>query len=146
MPTAAKLMSAIALALVALIASEQVKPLLPEGTAFGYFSYANAAIAAIVGWKLIGGRAGRGVMSAINNGLTGMLSMVLIVLFAHAFRIMFFNSRKLRYDSTAEAVQDIFQMMAENGVLLFHFNILFTLIGGALFSGLAAEATSRRWR
>lgn len=139
-------MSAIALALVAFIASEQFKPLMPEGTDFGAFSYVNAGFAAIVGWKLIGRRAGRGVMQGINNGLTGMLAMVLIVLFIHAFWIMFGNSRKLRYDSVSGAIQDIFSMMSEYGLLLLQANIITTLLGGAVFCGLLAEATSRRWR
>lgn len=146
MPTAAKLMSAIALALVAFIVSEQVKPLLPEGTDFGYFSFVNAGFAAYVGWKLIGKRAGRGVMRSINNGLTGMVAMVLLVLFVQSFWIMFENSRKLRYDSVSEAIQSIFSMMTEYGLLLLQVNIITTLIGGAVFCGLLAEATSRRWR
>ena len=146
MPTAAKLMSAIALALVAFIASEQFKPLKPEGTDFGLFSFVNAAFAAFVGWKLIGKRAGQGIMKGINNGLTGMLAMLLLVLFVHAFWIMFENSRKLRYDSVSEAIQSIFAMMTENGLLLLQANIITTLLGGAVFCGLLAEATSRRWR
>lgn len=146
MPTAAKLMSAIALALVAFIASEQFKPQMPEGTDFGLFSYVNATLAAIVGWKLIGKRAGRGVMQGVNNGLTGMLAMVLVVLFVHSFWNMFENSQKLRYDSVSEAIQSIFSMMTEHGLLLIKPNILLTLLGGAVFSGLLAEATSRRWR
>ena len=146
MPTAAKLMSAIALALVAFVASEQFKPLMPEGTDFGNFSFFNAGIAAIIGWKLIGAKAGRGILSGINGGLTGMIAMVLVVLFIHAFWIMFENSRSLRYDSVSEAIQSIFSMMTEYGVLLLRPNILMTLLGGAVFSGLLAEATSRRWR
>ncbi|MFY0595759.1 MAG: TrgA family protein [Cognatishimia sp.] len=146
MPTAAKLMSAIALALVAFIASEQFKPLLPEGTDFGYFSFVNAAFGLYFGWRIIGKGAGRGIAKGINNGLTGMLAMVLVVLFAHAFWIMQQNSRNLRYDSTAEAIQSIFAMMTENALLMLQFNIITTLVGGAVFCGLLAEATSRRWR
>ncbi|UZD92088.1 TrgA family protein [Cognatishimia activa] len=146
MPTAAKLMSAIALGLLAIVVSEQVKPLLPEGTDFGYFSLVNAGFAAYVGWKLIGKRAGRGVAQSINNGLTGMLAMLLLVLFAHSFWIMYENSRKLRYGSVSEAIQDIFSMMTEYGLLLLQVNIITTLLGGAVFCGLLAEATSRRWR
>ena len=146
MPTAAKLMAAIALALVAFIVSEQVKPLLPEGTDFGYFSLINAFFGMIVGWKLIGAKAGQGVARSINHGFTGVLALILVTLFAHAFWIMFENSRKLRYDSTDEAVQAIFQMMVEFGLLMLQINIITTLAGGAVFCGLLAEATSRRWR
>lgn len=146
MPTAAKLMSAIALALVAFIVSEQFKPLMPEGTDFGYFSFVNAGFAAYVGWKLIGKRAGRGVAQGINNGLTGMLAMVLLILFVHSFWKMYENSKQLKYKSVADAIQSIFSMMTEYGLLLLQTNIITTLLGGALFCGLLAEATSRRWR
>ncbi|CUJ29037.1 TrgA family protein [Cognatishimia activa] len=146
MPTAAKLMSAIALALVAFIVSEQVKPLLPEGTDFGYFNYVNSFFGAVVGWKLIGARAGRGVSRSINNGITGVLALLLVTLFAHGFWEMFENSLNLRYDTTAEAVQSIFETMLENALLLLNTNIIITLIGGAVFCGLLSEATSRRWR
>ncbi len=146
MPTAAKLMSAIALGLVAFIVSEQFKPLMPEGTDFGHFSLVNAVIALIVGWKVIGSRAGKGVMNGINAGLTGMLAMLIIVLFAHAFWIMVQNSLNLRYDSTSEAVQSVFSMMGEHALMLLKVNIVITLVGGAVFCGLLAEATSRRWR
>jgi len=146
MPTAAKLMSAIGLALVAFIVSEQFKPLMPESTDFGYFSLVNAGFAAIVGWKVIGSRAGRGVMNGINTGITGMMAMVILVLFAHSSWIMVQNSFKRRYDSTSEAIQSIFGMMSEYGLLLAQVHIITTLIGGAIFCGLLAEATSRRWR
>lgn len=146
MPTAAKLMSAIALGLVAFIVSEQFKPLMPEGTDFGYFSLVNAGFAGYVGWKVIGARAGRGVAQGINNGLTGMLAMVLLILFVHSFWKMYENSKELKYKSVADAIQSIFSMMGEYGLLLLQTNIITTLLGGALFCGLLAEATSRRWR
>lgn len=146
MPTAAKLMSAIALALVAFIVSEQFKPLMPEGTDFGYFSFVNAGFAAIIGWKVIGSKAGNGILKSINAGLTGMLAMVILVLFIHCFWIMVQNSWNLRYDSTSEALQSVFGMMSDNALLLLKVNIITTLVGGAVFCGLLSEATSRRWR
>jgi hypothetical protein len=139
-------MSAIALALLAMIVSEQFKPLKPEGTDFGIFTYVNGAIGAIVGWRFIGSRAGNGVVQSINAGLTGMLVLVLATLFVHAFWIMQANSFKLRYSSTTQAIQDMFNIMTENGLLLMQSYILITLVGGALFCGLVSEATARRWK
>lgn len=146
MPTAAKLIAAIVLALVAGVASEQFKPHMPEGFAFGYFTYVNMAFAAIIGWKVIGSRAGEGTMRGVNNGISGMLAMVLVLLFAHSCRLMFYNSINLRYDSTAEAIQSIFGMMLEYGLLLLTPQIITTLLVGALITGLMTEAASRRWR
>ncbi|GAA6207524.1 hypothetical protein NBRC116601_08170 [Cognatishimia sp. WU-CL00825] len=146
MPTAAKLFAALALALVAAIVSEQVKPLLPEGTDFGYFTLINAAYGAFFGWRFVGRHAGNGMIQAMNHGLTGMLALVIFALFMHGARLMLSNSLKMRYDSVAEAIQSIFGMMLENGLLLLHPPIITTLLAGALLSGLLAEAASRRWR
>ncbi len=145
MPTAAKLMSAIAMAFLAFIVSEQVKPLLPEDTQFGYFSFANAAFATLFGWKIVGRNVGKGTISSVNNAISGVLAMVIFLLFAHAARIMYYNAIDLRYKSTADALQSVFDMMFEHGWLMMTPTILLTLLGGALFIGLLAEATSRRW-
>lgn len=145
MPTAAKIMSAVAMAILAFIVSEQVKPLLPEGTQFGYFSFANAGFASLFGWKIVGKYAGKGTISSVNNGITGVLAMVLFLLFAHAARLMYYNAIDLRYKSTAHAVQSVFDMMLEHAWLMMTPTILLTILGGALFIGLLAEATDRRW-
>lgn len=145
MPTAANLMSAIAMAVLAFIVSEQVKPLLPEGTQFGYFSYINAAFATFFGWKIVGKYAGKGTVSSVNQAITGVLAMVIFLLFAHAARIMYYNALDLRYKSTAKAIQSIFDMMLEHAWLMMTPNILLTLLGGALFIGLLAESSARRW-
>ncbi|MDC0737226.1 TrgA family protein [Cognatishimia sp. SS12] len=146
MPTAANLFSALALGLLAAVVSEMIKPLMPEGMDFGYFTYVNFAFGAVIGWKLLGKNAGRGIMPSVNAGITAMLAMVLILLFAHACWQMMGNSLNLRYDRTAEAIQSIFKMMGENGLLLLHPPILVTLFVGAVLAGLLAEAISRRWR
>lgn len=145
MPTAAKLFAAFSLGLVAYIASELFKPTQPEGMDFGYFSLLNASYGAIIGWKIIGTRVGMGIMRAINNGITGMLAMVLVCLFVNSCRLMILKSIDGRYRSTTEAILSIFDMMLEYGLLLFSPPIITTLIVGALFSGLLAESVSRRW-
>ena len=71
MPTAARFVAALCLAVLAWVVSEQIKPLFDEDKAFGNFNLINFVIAVAVGWQVIGSRAGRGLSAAINNGLTG---------------------------------------------------------------------------
>lgn len=146
MPTAAKLFAAISMAFLATIVSEMYKPLLPEGTDFGYFTYVNAIVGLIVGWRVIGKRTGRGIVMGINNGITGVLAMLLVTLFIHSFWEMLGQSMQLRFKSVAEALRGVITKITEYGALLLEPNILITLALGAIFCGLLAEAVSRRWR
>ena len=68
MPTAARLMAALCLAVVGLVVSEMVKPLMPESTDFGYFVQVNIVLGLGVGWFVMGRRAGRGILD-VHHGL-----------------------------------------------------------------------------
>lgn len=146
MPTAAKLIAAIFFAVTTMIASELFKPYMPEGTQFGYFTYMNGAIAASVGWKLLGGRAGNGVTSAINNGVTALFALVLFLLFSHSFRLMIIESTGIGYGSLSEALQDVAQKMVEHGLLVLNTDVLVAFGLGTFATSILAEAASRRWR
>jgi Fe2+ transport system protein B len=146
MPTAAKLIAAILFAVMTMIASEQFKPYMPEGYQFGYFTFLNGAIAASVGWKLIGARVGRGLTSAINTALTAVLALVVVLLFSHSFRLMILESTGIGYASLADALQDIPQKMVDHGMLLLHADILTTFGVGTFITAILAEAAGRRWR
>ena len=146
MPTAAKLIAAIFFAVTTMIASELFKPYMPEGYQFGYFTYMNGVIAASVGWKLIGGRAGHGVTSAINNGVTALVALVLVLLFTHSFRLMILQSTGIGYGSLSEALQDVAQKMVDHGLLLLNTDILMAFGLGTFVTAILAEAASRHWR
>ena len=49
MPTAARLVAAILLAILGWVLSDIVRPLMPEGTSFGWFNYVNSFIGLCVG-------------------------------------------------------------------------------------------------
>jgi len=67
MPTAARLMAALCLAVVGYVVSDMVVPLMPENTDFGRFHYVNAVLGALVGWLIMGPRGGRGPTAAIKG-------------------------------------------------------------------------------
>ncbi|HIF77757.1 MAG TPA: TrgA family protein, partial [Sulfitobacter sp.] len=52
MPTGARLMAAISLAVLAFILSGMVVPLMPESTDFGYFLPLNMMLGLLVGWRV----------------------------------------------------------------------------------------------
>ncbi|SEO88875.1 hypothetical protein SAMN04490248_11525 [Salinihabitans flavidus] len=146
MPTAARLVAAVFMAVLGAVVSELVKPELPEGTGFGYFTLVNAAIGAFVGWTTIGKRVGRGITAAINHGLTGAVVLVMLGLFVQGCNEMLRVAMRSRYDGPVEAVVSVFELMAKFGLYLLTPGIISALAIGGILAGLAAEGASRRWR
>lgn len=146
MPTAARLVAALSLAVLAFVVSGQVMPLMPEGTDFGYFTWVNIGLGLICGWIVMGKRAGRGPVAAINNGLTGVAALVFWALFVQGCNEMVRLALRHRYDGPFEAVFAILEIGLDYGKLLLAPNILVTLLIGAVLAGLLAELAARRWR
>jgi len=146
MPTAAKAIAALCLAALAYLASELVKTLLPEIVNFGRFSGYNAAIGAVVGWIIVGKRAGRGTKDAIANGLTGVAGLIFWTLAFHASIEMFRMSMKRRFDGPVEAFSAIFEIAVEYGALLMNPMMIATLLVGALLTGYLSEYAARHWK
>ena len=146
MPNAARLVAAVSLALIALVLSNLIMPLMPEGTGFGYFVPVNVVLGILVGWIVMGKRAGRGTTPGINNGLTGVAALIFWGLFVQGCYEMFRQAMRNRFDGPFEAVLAIFEIAADYGMVLLTPSIILTaLIGGAL-AGLATEFAWRRWR
>ncbi|GAA4217231.1 putative PurR-regulated permease PerM [Sagittula marina] len=146
MPTAAKLVAAICLAVVAWFASEAVKPLFPEGQDFGNFNYWNTAIGLLCGWVILGSRAGRGFSAGISNGATAVVSMTLVALFVYATDEMINRAFRRFYDDPFEAVVAIAEMALEFGVKIFDGQVVVTLLVGGILSGILTEIAAKRWR
>lgn len=146
MPDAAKLVGAIGMAILAFIVSGMVMPLFEEETNFGYFTHVNVVLGALVGWLTIGKRAGRGLVSGINLGLTGAVVLVFWGLFVQACNEMTRLALKNRYDGPFEALTAIFQIGAEWALLMTTVPIWSTLLIGGMIAGLASEFAWRTWR
>ena len=146
MPTAARLVAAICLAIVAFIVSGMVMPLMPESTDFGYFVPLNIIIGLLAGWIVMGRRVGRGTTAAINNGLTGVFVMMLWGIGVQACNEMVRLAMKNRYDNAMEAIVAIFQIGAEFGLMIATVPIGLLLLVGAVVSGLVTEYAGNRWR
>ena len=146
MPTAARLMAAICLAVLAFVISQMVRPLMPESTDFGYFDYVNIILGLAVGWFVMGRRGGRGFTSALNNGLTGVFVLMLWGVGVQAANEMVRLAMRNRYDGPFEALTATFQIGAEFAVVIATIPIGVTLLVGAIISGLLTEFASNRWR
>ncbi|WP_439524650.1 TrgA family protein [Marivita sp.] len=146
MPTAAKAVAALCLAVFGYLASELVKTLLPDITNFGRFSEFNAAIGAFVGWIVVGTRAGRGTKDAIANGLTGVAALIFWSVFFHSCLEMFQLSMKRRFDGPVEAFSAIFEIGIEYGAILINPMMIAAFLVGALLTGYFAEYAARHWK
>ncbi len=145
-PTASRLVAALSLAVLAFILSGQIMPLMPEGTDFGYFTQVNIALGCIVGWKVMGTRAGRGFVPGVNNGLTGAAVMVLLGLFLQGAVEMFRLAHRHVYDGPFEAVAAIFTIGLEYFFIMAVPNVLVTIAIGGVLAGLITEEAAKRWK
>lgn len=144
MPTASRLLAALALAALAWLVSDLIKPLFDEDKDFGNFNLINLVLGLLIGWQFIGSRAGRGLSAAINNGFTGGVVLLFWGLLSHSSVKMIELSMRKRYDGWFEAVAAVFKIMAENAVLIATPAILGTLVMGSIASGVLAELVSER--
>ncbi|AYE86254.1 TrgA family protein [Sulfitobacter sp. D7] len=145
MPTGARLMAAISLAVLAFVLSGMVVPLMPESTDFGYFLPLNVLLGLVVGWRVMGKRAGRGIVAAINNGLAGVFVLMLWAIFLQAANEMVRLALRNRYDDPFEAIVAVFQIGAEFGVMIATLPIGVALVVGAVIAGLLTEFAYNRW-
>ncbi len=144
--TAPRLVAALILAFVGFVASELIKPLAPEGTQFGYFSFVNMALGALVGWFTIGTRVGRGIAAAISYGLTGTVVLIFWGLFVQSVNEMLRLALRRRYQGPFEAIVDMFRLGMEYAVMIATPQVLGTLFLGGVLAAVLAEFSSRHWR
>jgi hypothetical protein len=145
MPTAARLLAAIGMACLAFVVSGQVIPLYPEGKDFGYFTQVNMGVGALTGWVVMGPRGGRGVVSAINNGLTGTLVMLFWCLAVYGIVDMVELAMRNRYDGPLEAAVSVFQIALDYLLTILTQTIVVTLLVGGIAVGFLTDFAARRW-
>jgi hypothetical protein len=146
MPNAAKLFAAISLAVVGWIASDLVKPLVPFSVDFGWFNVVNATIGALIGWLFLGPRAGEGMTSAINNGVTSVVALTIVGLLVQSTNEMVRLSFARRYDTPIEAIAAIFEIALGYGAIMMELQVILSLVFGGVVAALVAEMVGRRWR
>ncbi|MCD1624715.1 TrgA family protein [Seohaeicola saemankumensis] len=146
MLTAPRLVAAIVLAVVGYLASDLIKPLLPEDKDFGYFSFVNAALGAATGWIVIGKRVGRGISPAIGHGFTAAAALIFWGLFVQSGNEMLRLALRRRFDGPLEALTDMLRIGLEFAVTMSTVPVLGTLFLGGVVAAILAEFASRHWR
>lgn len=146
MPTAAKLFAALAFFVVGFVTAEAFKPGMAEGTPFGPFSLIVAGIAALNGWLIMGGLAGRGYGASAGFGMRTSVTFVFWALLLFSTYQMVILATKMRYDGPMDAIIGIFELMFENGQLLLTPPVLGSMAVGGILGGWLSEWASRRWR
>ena len=145
MPTAAKLVAALAFAVLGFLAAEVFKAAMPERTVWGYFNTVSAVIGLLCGWVIMGDLVGRGYQAAIGFGLRTMVQAVLLVVIVFSICEAVLRSTKLRYDGPMEAVLGMVQFALEYLAKLATPPMIGTLLLGGMLGGVAAEWANRRW-
>ena len=145
MPTAAKLIAAVAFAIVALIAAITFVPHMPEGSQIGLFRELTAVIGFIVGWFVMGDLVGKGYGEAAGSGLRTSVTVVFFTLLGFSVYLMVKKSYKMVYDGPMDAVLGVFQLMMEYGQMMLVPDVLGVLAVGGVLGGVVAEWAGRRW-
>ncbi len=145
MPTAAKLVAAIAFGMVAFTAAHVFIPSLPEGTQTKGFREVSAVIGVLCGWLVMGGLVGRGYYGAMGSGVRTSATIFFFVLLGFSIREMLKRSMQQIYDGPMEAVVAIFDVMLFYGKMMVTPQMPLALVLGGFLAGWAAEWAGRRW-
>ena len=143
MPTAAKLVAAIGLAIVGWFASEAVRPLMPEQTNFGWFNQVNVLLGVLVGWRVVGNRVAGGLTEAISGGFTGAVALTFWAVFVQSFNTMLGDALDRKYDGPFEGLIGVFYIAIDYAQYLANTTVLGIILIGGLIVGLVANRFAR---
>ncbi len=145
MPTSGKLMAAFGLGLLGWIGSELFRPLMDEGTDFGWFNYVNVVLGLLCGWRVTGRRLGFGYATGISAGLTGMAALVFWALFVQSFNEMLRLTLDGRIKGVMNGLTEMFELATEYGLVMLDGTLIGVLLAGGFLTGVIAEWAERRW-
>ncbi len=148
MPTAAKLVAAIAFAIVAALAAHLYVLAMPDGRPAGYLREISGLIGAFCGWMIMGPLAGgdRGRIEAMGTGVRTSLTIAILVVLVFSIRDMLQRSMKGRYDAPMDAILGIFEQALELGSPVLQADIIGVLLLGGLMGGAISHWAGRTWR
>ena len=147
MPTAAKLVAALMFAAVGWLAANAHVPSLGENAAVGLFRELTALIGLIVGWRVMGRRAGHGYGEAMGAGLMTSVVVAFYALLLFGVYLMIQRAMSAQsYDGPMEAVLGVFEIMLEQVQKMATVGVLGALVVGGLLGGAATEWAGKRWR
>lgn len=152
MPTPAKLVGALTMALVGWITAEAVvRFALAEWMAVGFLREMAALIGLVLGWRVLGdaatGARGRGdrLMVGMTAGLGTVVMLVLSVVAIHAVQSTWVDATQLLYGGPSEAVEAALLSVRDDLLLVMEPRVAAVMLGGGAVAGLAAGVAGRVW-
>ena len=146
MPTAAKLVAALAVALVGALAARAYAPHLPGETVPGLFLPICAGLGALTGWRVVGPAVGRGWQFAAATGLRGVFVLLLLALALFSVREMLLRAMDLRYRGVMDALLGVFDIAWHYMIEMADPLFAGTVVLGGVLAGCLAEWAARRWK
>lgn len=146
MPTAARLVAACCLALLALTVSYQIMARMPTNTDFGIFVPVNIGLGVVCGWVVMGRNPESSFSGALNNGVAGAAVLVFWGLAAQGGYEMFRQAMNHRYHGLMDAIYGIIELSAKYAQVLLAPEIIATLLVGGILAGFATGYAGKIWR
>jgi len=146
MPTAAKLVSAIAFALIGWFAGRAYIAILPEGQTAALVAPVAAGVGLFQGWFTMGRHVTGQLIMDLGTGLRSSVQIAFFVVLIFGLLEMFDRSTRLRYDGPGEAVIAAMELFLEYGLsVILAMNTLAILAIGGMAAGILAGLVARRW-
>lgn len=152
MPTPAKLVGALTLALVGWVSAEAVARFaMAEWMTVGALRETSAVIGLVLGWRVIGraatGPRGHGdrLMIGMTAGLGAVLLLVLCVVAVHAVQSTWVDATRLLYGGPSDAVEAALRQVRADLLLVAEPRVAAVTLGGGVVAGLAAGVAGRIW-
>jgi len=144
MPTFGRLISALSLALVAYLAADQIRAVLPDSIPARLLLPVSVILALGLGWHTLGRRLGHGWTNSINAGLTagGLLTFWALLLFSGG-KVWKMSFRKV-YRDPWDALNGVLDEFLDYGSLLLDVRVILVLVIGSALAGLVSEIVNRK--
>ena len=143
-PTFAKMIAALGFAAAAWYVTGLVFPNLPEGTPTSRLQPVNAAFGFLLGWRIMGRKAGLGYVNALGIGWSCAAAIALTCIFVWAFVEMIERSIDLFYDGPVDAIESGVVLMIDYGSYMIPGPVLPACLIGATIVALVTEWVSHR--
>lgn len=145
MPTAGRLSAAVFFFIFGWHVALEATPFFPDGVAPWFMLPVSITVAVLVGWVVVGSRAGGGYFSAIGIGITAAVTYAIWYLFVMCFEEMISRALRRSYDGPIEGLVDVFDLMLDLGARLADQNLLITIVAGAIICALISEYFGKRY-
>lgn len=145
MPTAAKMIAAIALAITGILTAGAVIPHMPEGQPIKWLYQVSIIVPIVAGWRVVGRLIGKGYRLSFNVGLYATVVATFFTLLFFAIGEMLKRSTRNQYDGPMDAIVNMFGVFLEYAVLLLNPGPAMYLVICAVILGPLAEFGHRKW-